>query len=337
MLKIRSARVRSVEREPFSTRVTAAAFGAALALMLPCLSSCGRPIDGGGRPATPDAGADADRADRGIPIEVPQGRCGDGLLSAGEGCDDGNVSNGDGCDAVCQIEKGAVCPQPGSICYFPEICGDGVVEKFETCDDGNTVGGDGCSADCQTVEPGYRCPVPGRFCAPVCGDHLVTGGETCDDGNTADGDGCSGNCLVEPGCDCSSGSCVCAACVGGRADGGAPCDVPRCGDGIVSGDEDCDDGGGDGGAPSGGSVYGVTCTAQCRFAAFCGDGVVNGPEKCDLGSANGAIGGPACTFACTAAPYCGDGILDPGEQCDLGASNGTPGVDCSVNCLFIVG
>ena len=51
-----------------------------------------------------------------------------------------------------------------------------------------------------------------------------------------------------------------------------------CGDGVVNGTEECDDGILDG-------SYGG-CTKQCKLAPHCGDGIVNGPEECDHGTDN---------------------------------------------------
>ena len=105
---------------------------------------------------------------------------------------------------------------------------------------------------------------------------------------------------------------------------------PRCGDGIVTAAEECDDGPGnmDG-------LYGG-CTTQCKFGPFCGDGVADasGMEKCDRGRDNGSGYGDknGCTNGCQIPHYCGDGIIDSlqGEECDDGANNGK-GV-CSILC-----
>jgi cysteine-rich repeat protein len=149
----------------------------------------------------------------------------------------------------------------------------------------------------------------------MCGDLVKTGSEECDDGNVQDGDGCSSTCLTEPGWDCSSGTCLPVTSAGGTDAKG---EYRRCGDGIVSGAEECDDG-----ASNDDNTYGG-CSTRCRFI-ICGDGVVNGSEECDLGARNGLDPGQnGCTIGCTRPHYCGDGNVDTsmGEECDLGARNG---------------
>ena len=99
-----------------------------------------------------------------------------------------------------------------------------------------------------------------------------------------------------------------------------------CGDGLVKGNEVCDDGVNNG--SYGGCMSG--CTGR---APYCGDGVVTSPpEGCDDGTNATTYGGAAkvCAPGCQFAPYCGDGIITNGEQCDMGAQNGM-GL-CGANC-----
>jgi cysteine-rich repeat protein len=92
-----------------------------------------------------------------------------------------------------------------------------------------------------------------------------------------------------------------------------------CGDGIVQGTEQCDNG-----------VQGVntaTCDRDCTVAA-CGDALVNFPagEQCDTGNAS-----VSCDLDCTAV-VCGDGLVNTvaGEQCDDGNAVDTDA--CHNNC-----
>jgi cysteine-rich repeat protein len=276
-----------------------------------------RPTDPQNAFVIPDVAADL-RMDRPGPF------CGDGYVDRNEECDDGNTLSDDGCSSRCQIENDWPPGCPAGGCTRKPVCGDGRLTSNEACDDGDHEGGDGCSADCQAVEPGWRCRAPGRPCTPICGDQTLEGSETCDDGNTASGDGCSAYCLTEPGWDCTGGACTPLSdadggddSLDGSVDGGTG--HPRCGDGIMSGAEECDLG-----DLNADGIYGG-CNTRCFYDSFCGDGIVNGPEECDLGKNNGSSSGKgACTLGCTNAHYCGDGMVDVtlGEECDLGEKNG---------------
>lgn len=295
-----------------------------IALAVSTLASCGddqgvQVRDGAVGPEVsliiPDAPISPDGS--GTASEASGSACGNGQIDPGEQCDDRNTWSGDGCSSRCQIEDAPPCPLgPCSV----NRCGDAVVRAAERCDDGNVLPGDGCSSDCQTIEPGWVCRVPGRRCTPICGDRVRVGGETCDDGNTLAGDGCSAQCLTESGWDCSAGPCIPAGALDGGFDGGLV--GLRCGDGVVSGAEECDDG------PANDDLAYGACTTACVVGSFCGDGMVNGEETCDLGAQNGATpyGEIGCTRACTRTHFCGDNIVDAefGEECDLGELNGVP-------------
>lgn len=133
-----------------------------------------------------------------------------------------------------------------------------------------------------------------------------------------------------------------------------------CGDGLVTGTEECDLGK----AANGSGSYGG-CTAQCKRGAYCGDGHVDKPdedcddsvnlsqyggcapgcktgascgdgivqsqfEECDDGKLDGAYGG--CAEGCVLGPHCGDKVVqkDSGEECDDGNHKNLDG--CNANC-----
>jgi fibro-slime domain-containing protein len=109
--------------------------------------------------------------------------------------------------------------------------------------------------------------------------------------------------------------------------------TPTCGDGVVNGDEQCDDG-----PNNSDTVYGG-CTTQCAIGPYCGDGKVDAAfgEECDDGVNQATYGmATGCAPGCRKPPYCGDGKMDGsfGEQCDDGSENGT-GL-CDVNCKSII-
>jgi fibro-slime domain-containing protein len=114
------------------------------------------------------------------------------------------------------------------------------------------------------------------------------------------------------------------------------CDT-TCGDGIVAGEEFCDDGGNNSNSVSG------ACKTDCTNRNFCGDGVKQNPgEACDDGKnitvykdAMTPVG--ACAPGCKNPAFCGDGALQAGagEKCDKGAGNddASYGPDsCKKNC-----
>ncbi|MEP6467125.1 MAG: DUF4215 domain-containing protein, partial [Parafilimonas sp.] len=103
----------------------------------------------------------------------------------------------------------------------------------------------------------------------------------------------------------------------------------KCGDGILEGNEVCDDGKNDG-------SYG-SCAADCLSRGpYCGDTVVTPPqEACDNGvnSVTGYGNSSAqCAPGCKYAPYCGDGVISNGEECDDAGNNGHGYGYCLTGC-----
>jgi fibro-slime domain-containing protein len=92
-----------------------------------------------------------------------------------------------------------------------------------------------------------------------------------------------------------------------------------CGDGVLAGDERCDDG------EMNDAGYGF-CTSECQPGPRCGDGELNGPESCDNGANldNYATSAEACAPGCLPPKFCGDASVDAayGEACDDGTNAG---------------
>ncbi len=128
----------------------------------------------------------------------------------------------------------------------------------------------------------------------VCGNGAVEPGEACDSGAA---NGTYGNC---------NASCTALG--------------PRCGDSVMNGPEQCDDGN---------AVNTDACLTTC-VAATCGDSFVRtGVEQCDDGN---TVATDACTATCQTAT-CGDGITRAGvEQCDDMNSVNTDG--CVMGCVL---
>jgi MYXO-CTERM domain-containing protein len=220
--------------------------------------------------------------------------CGNGRREPGEACDDRDDSDFDGCSAACQLEAGFACAEDdaGVIVSCTEIEGDGLVVGAERCDDGNEDSDDGCSVG--AIEDGYACDdqePSGCTRLDTCGDGVVDEGEDCDDGTRTDNDGCSAVCTREAGFDCVyddvRDSEIC---------------TPIYGDGLIVGDEACDDSNSDSlvlGCVNGRVSDGYGCDgaepSRCAPLERCGDGVIDVGEECDDGNVTDEDG---CSAAC---------------------------------------
>ena len=274
--------------------------------------------------------------------------CGNGVTTSDEECDDGNNKDGDGCSSTCKIEDGWDCVSSFTsvTSCLKKVCGDGKRTSDEECDDGNNKDRDGCSSDCKK-EKGVVCLNNNwgqkSNCNPqiLCGNGLLTSNEECDDENTVDGDGCSSDCKIEDGWLCRVGP--------GRTVSyyyPSVCHERICGDGILEGPEECDDGNtvdGDGCSNNCTLEYGYSCIGKkCR--SYCGNGVVGEGEECDDGN---VFNGDGCSSNCTVeegwtctttdasglsvcSSTCGDGIVASNEECD--DNNTYSGDGCSWDC-----
>lgn len=256
----------------------------------------------------------------------------------------------------------------------PVVCGDswrhssgvdGIVgnEDDEQCDDGDTESGDGCSATCQ-VEDGFSCSQgPQTTCVPYSCvdsdggvDYAVSGTKT--ETVNADLMNYNDSCLVSTGVSSYSGveSCTgancyvneyaCLAygtfepivqCMGG-CNAGVCMGAYYCGDGMILGNEECDDDNsvsGDGCSNSCEIEAGYTCEGSPSVCtggggSTCGNSSVDPGEQCDDGN---IANGDGCSSTCeyeTLGGICGDGTIVSPEECD--DANTASGDGCSSAC-----
>ncbi|MBO4351547.1 MAG: DUF4215 domain-containing protein [Proteobacteria bacterium] len=241
------------------------------------------------------------------------------------------------------------------------VCGDGLVRGAEECDPiafadpANPTADEleqakikGCIA-CKQVsycgngvlEKGEQCDNTEAWCKEcmlsdsTCGDNKKEGHEECDGTDGVTGDQiCLDNCRIS-GCGDGilSGDEQCDD--GNLLDDDmctSKCKLPTCGDGIVSSaiGEVCDDGINDG-------SYGG-CGIGCTYMPpRCGDGIVNTAEgeECDNGDDANVGGYGGCKAGCKLDIHCGDHIVQPEfEQCDEGKDNGAG--TCTQSCVFVI-
>ena len=103
-----------------------------------------------------------------------------------------------------------------------------------------------------------------------------------------------------------------------------PCGGNVCGDGLVTGAEQCE---GTGAC----AAAGTTCTS-CQCRVVCGDGLVGAGEMCDPPATGTCPDGESCTSACQCNVQCGDGIIGAGETCDVGHDTCVGNEACSATC-----
>ncbi len=226
--------------------------------------------------------------------------------------DDGGVTgNGGGAGAV-----DAYVPPSGT-------CGDGVVDSQsgEQCDDGNRNEDDGCTTLCD-----FTC---------------TEDDDTCDDGNPCNGEEtCGADHTCAPAAESDTDGEPCgdnASCHEGT------CLEHSCGNGVMQGDEVCDDGN---------QEDQDGCTRQCLFTCVLGDEQTLLNEcaptsTCDDTTHTWVGGDPLpddticeggagyCRSGVCVRSICGDGQQEPNEQCDLGEQNGDGAPSgCTASCTL---
>ena len=109
-----------------------------------------------------------------------------------------------------------------------------------------------------------------------------------------------------------------------------------CGDGVVEGAEQCDDGNTVTEVCAYGERSCTVCSAECLSVAgqvtYCGDGRVSGAEQCDDGNTVTEVCAAygectVCSAQCVSVAgqvtaYCGDGVVNGPEECDGGSECG---------------
>jgi hypothetical protein len=158
----------------------------------------------------------------------------------------------------------------------------------------------------------------------------------CGDGQRSESEACDGS-------DLGGATCAPTMYTGGSPSCRSDCTLDygtcwRCGDGITTAGETCDDGASNSDDWRIDRHCNATCTA---IAPYCGDGATTNSETCDDGPSNSNNWQIArhCNASCTAiAPYCGDAVKASSETCDDGVNNGDAWSvtrHCNSNCTAI--
>ncbi|CAD8125624.1 unnamed protein product [Paramecium sonneborni] len=288
----------------------------------------------------------------------------DGQILGNEQCDDQNLIAEDGC-----FNGQFDCPEDCEQCYQGQcllcnkestqlntlnnqcisLCGNGQLSHNEQCDDANNIPYDGCflcefscNYYCQTChlgvcsqcQMGYQLDQSKNICQSICGDGIVTHDEQCDDGNLLQYQECV-NCKLicqEQCINCVDGQCFECVSIGWQLNLIDMNCQPICGDLLIVGDEQCDDGNdiNDDGCID---CY-FQCQEQCtlcekgecrecntegwqlninRCTTICGDKLVINREECDDGNITPHDGCYECKFQCQ--EQCTDCLLGVCQAC----------------------
>jgi cysteine-rich repeat protein len=239
--------------------------------------------------------------------------CGDGTIDAGEECDDGNVLSGDGCSDSCVFEG---CPLTGTwqstvpfeITWTLVEAGDGTLSgitypmniyNFATPLTGSRAGTAVSIDRAGTIYTGTM---------HECDALTISSGSLTFDLTRIRSTYCGDGTIQQPYENCDSGT----------LSGSVGCCASTCGDGIVEGLEQCDDGN---------VVNGDGCSNSCE-TNVCGNSTIESGEQCDDGN---TINGDGCSALCQS-NVCGNSVIEPGEECDDG--NAVSGDGCSSLCVF---